>query len=238
MSLELARNGCDVTGIDLSGKCIEIAGDVAAKDPWMDERGPLRYVQGNFLTDDIFAANSFDAVVFIGALHHFPDQDKVAKRVVSILDHDGIILVHEPTRDRMSRGNAAFIHLVRLLLSQGKGFYTEIPVPGDEQEYRQQVNSIYAEMRYEDESGGKMQSVNDNEAGFSEMTVTLGRFFTQLDFRERYAFFHEMIGGLRFNEQQNTQLAWYLRCADAELCRSGVLQPTEFFYVGRKAESR
>jgi hypothetical protein len=76
--------------------------------------------------------------------------------------------------------------------------------------------------------------VNDNEAGFQEMNDMLQKQFVQLQYQDRYAFFHELIGGLRFDQPINSQLARYLRDMDAELCRMGVLQPTEFFYVGTK----
>jgi hypothetical protein len=90
-------------------------------------------------------------------------------------------------------------------------------------------------MRYELEDGSKAQSVNDNEAGYAEMYPALQRFFPQLKFEWRYSFFHEFIGGLRFSEAQNFELARYLRDIDKTLCELGVLQATEFFYVGKKA---
>lgn len=82
---------------------------------------------------------------------------------------------------------------------------------------------------------GKSQSFNDNEAGYADMIGVFQQYFNELNFQERYAFFHELIGGLRFQDSKNTQLAGYLRDADKELCRLGVLQPTEFFCVGQKS---
>ncbi len=233
ISLELARNNLDVTGIDLSRVCIDIAKRYAQEDPWLETRGPLYYLSGDFFNEGLLPAQSFDAVVFVGALHHFPDQEDVGKRVRSLLKDNGIIIVHEPTRDRMTRGNAAFIHLVRVLLSQGDGFFQQIEIPENLEQQSEEIDLIYSEMRYESETGENVQSVNDNEAGFLEMNEMLQKNFRQLHFQERYAFFHELIGGLRFEQQVNTRLARYLRDADAELCRLGVLQPTEFFYVGR-----
>ena len=233
ISLELARNNLDVTGIDLSRVCIDIAKRYAQEDPWLETRGPLHYLSGDFFAEELLPAQAFDAVVFVGALHHFPDQENVGRRVRSLLKDNGIIIVHEPTRDRMTRGNAAFIHLVRVLLCQGDGFFQQIDIPENLEQQAEEIDTIYSEMRYESETGENVQSVNDNEAGFLEMNGMLQKNFRQLHFQERYAFFHELIGGLRFDQQVNTKLARYLRDADAELCRLGVLQPTEFFYVGR-----
>lgn len=234
ISLELARNQFDVTGIDLSRACVDTARRFAEEDPWREARGPLNYLCGDFFDEGQLGGNTFDAVVFVGALHHFADQERVGKRVAALLKEYGIIVVLEPTRDRMIRGNAAFIHLVRLLLSQGGGYFKRLSIPENIEKQSAEIERIYSEMRYESESGGNLQSVNDNEAGFREMNQMLQENFHQLHFQDRYAFFHELIGGLRFEQPVNKRLARYLRDMDAELCRLGVLQPTEFFYVGRQ----
>ncbi len=68
------------------------------------------------------------------------------------------------------------------------------------------------------------------------MRPALDSRFREVDFCWRYAFFHEFIGGLRFDDAINLQLATYLREVGRELCRLGVLSATEFIYVGRKIE--
>jgi 2-polyprenyl-3-methyl-5-hydroxy-6-metoxy-1,4-benzoquinol methylase len=234
ISLELARNGVDTTGLDLSPVCIDIARRFADEDPWAQERGPLRYVCGDFFDAGLLGPQLFDAVIFVGALHHFPDQERVGDRVRKVLKDNGVIIVHEPTRDRMTMGNAAFIHLVRVLLSVGSGYFSHYSIPSGKEEQANEIARIFTEMRYEGERGENLQSVNDNEAGFKEMNEMLQKRFVQLRYQDRYAFFHELIGGLRFEQQINSQLARYLRDMDSELCRLGVLQPTEFLYVGRR----
>lgn len=76
--------------------------------------------------------------------------------------------------------------------------------------------------------------MNDNSAGYKEMVAELKNRFEQLDYQERYAFFHEMIGGLRFSDEKNREMAQTIKLFDKYLCESGVIQPTEFFFVGRK----
>jgi 2-polyprenyl-3-methyl-5-hydroxy-6-metoxy-1,4-benzoquinol methylase len=75
LSLELARAGFNVTGLDLSPNSIAIAQRFADADPFKQNRAPLRYVAGDFFCHPALVEGSFDAVVFLGALHHFPDQD-------------------------------------------------------------------------------------------------------------------------------------------------------------------
>lgn len=236
LSLELARKGCTVTGVDLSPTCIETARRFADEDPWKEKRAGLHYRRGDFFDNNLLTERSFDAVVFLGSLHHFSDQTGVMRQVQRLLKEDGLVIVHEPTRDRMSCGNAAFMHLVRLLLSVGGGYYQSLDIPESIERQREEVDKIYNSMRYENENGEKLQSVNDNDAGFKEMMAGLNTHFVQLQFRDRYAFFHEMIGGLRYDEKTNKKIARYLRDADAELCRLGALSPTEFFFVGKKGD--
>lgn len=234
LSLELARNQLDVTGIDLSEACIAIAQKYADEDPWINERGILEYRVANFLEPNIFAENSFDVVLFKGSLHHFPDQTAVMEQLHTLLASEGLVIALEPTRDTVTKGNAALLHMMKLLLSVGGGYYQNVDVPQNIDEQKKIISDIYNEMKYEGEDGEKLQSVNDNEAGFEEMNDALSRSFTQLVSTQKYGFFHEVIGGLRFDQDLNNKLARYIRDADAELCKLGVVQPTEFFFVGTK----
>lgn len=237
LSLELARAGHDVTGIDVSPECINVAEKTAENDPWKESRGKLSYVQGNFFDSFELRGNSFDAVIFLGALHHFSDQKHVMSRTLDLLVDGGLAIVHEPTRDRVTRGNAVFIHLIHSLLSINNGFYKKTEVPSDHASHKEQIDRLFSELKYEDEQGNKVQSANDNEAGHSTMYDALSSNFKELHYQERYAFFHETIGGLRFDDATNASLARYLRDCDALLCELKVLQPTEFFYVGRKSSA-
>ncbi len=233
LSLELARLGYRVTGLDLSSDCINVAMKQAQSDPWLESRGALEYIAGDFFQSG-FADGSFDAVVFLGSLHHFADQRKVMAEVERVLGSEGIVVAHEPTRDRMTEGNATFIHLLRVILSAGKGYYQETPIPADITVHEKEISQIYREMKYEDESGENVQSAHDNDAGHKEMYAALLESFSELEYQERYAFFHEMIGGLRFGQATNNLLARYLRDTDGKLCKLGMLQPTEFLFVGKK----
>ncbi|MCX5715310.1 MAG: class I SAM-dependent methyltransferase [Candidatus Omnitrophica bacterium] len=229
LSLELARTGYHVTGIDISAECIRIAKKFADSDPWKHKRASLQYLNGDFLrVSDILQKSTYDVVIFLGTLHHFKDQRFTLK------NPRGIVIVHEPTRDRVTEGNAAFMHLVQLLLSVGKGYYRNLSFPSSLSECKKMVRDVLRASRYEDAHGKKVQSVNDNESGHLEMYTALKRNFKELVYQERYAFFHEIIGGLRFGRRKNAILARYLRDMDHYLCELGVLQATEYFFVGRK----
>jgi magnesium-protoporphyrin O-methyltransferase len=72
MSLELARRGADVLGVDLAPEIIRFAADTLPKDC-----GPGRV---DFLAGDMLAAShgSFDGVVAMDSLIHYRETDAVA----------------------------------------------------------------------------------------------------------------------------------------------------------------
>lgn len=232
LSLEFARNGYATTGIDISSKCIEIANEFAEKDPIKKERGELNYMVADLFEYLPPENKKFDVVVFLGALHHFVEQEKVMQKVKELLVTDGIILIHEPTRDRVTEGNAAFYQFIKTLLSLNDGFYLKNEIPKNKNEITENINTEFKKLKYESEDGSKLQSVNDNEAGYTEMLEAFKQNFEVLKIQERYAFFHEIIGGLRFDEKTNINLARYLRDMDRIFCEKGVLQPTEVYFVG------
>lgn len=238
LALELARAGFDVTGIDLSEASIAVARRFSDEDPWKESRAPLAYVAGDFYAEKTLKAGSYDAVVFLGALHHFPDQHKTLRRCRELLKTDGIIVAHEPCRDRVTRGNAAFSVLLQVVLSAGAGFFKQMPIPSGPADMEKMIEALYHQLRYETDEGVNVQSVNDNEAGFAEMSEALRANFKTEEMVDRYAFFHEVIGGLRFDAETNFRLARFLRDMDKRLVQLGVLQATEFFFVGRNTAQR
>lgn len=230
LSLELARQGYNVTGIDISKASIQVAINYAASDPWKLNRGKINYMCSSIFD---FKDCGFDVVVFLGALHHFRNQEGVLTKVEELLKLNGVVIVHEPTRDRVTKGNAAIMFLIQNLLSAGKGYYKDfLPVKTDSIE--REVTKIYNSLRYETENGEKLQSANDNEAGYKEMMRVLEKKFETVHFEERYAFFHEIIGGLRFDQERNSEVASFIHDIDNYLCKLGVIQSTEFLFVGKK----
>ena len=104
----------------------------------------------------------------------------------------------------------------------------------DRSELIKQIEVSYNAMRYELEDGENVQSINDNEAGFEDMYPILRKLFDEADFKWRYGFFHEVIGGLRFDQDTNAKMAKFIREIDAVLVDHDVIPATEFYFVGEK----
>jgi SAM-dependent methyltransferase len=235
LALELARAGFAVTGLDLSTRSIAIAEEFAARHPVDHDAGTLRYVVGDVLAPDTLPAASFEAIVFLGALHHFPDQDAVLARVHELLCPGGVVLVHEPVRDRVSRRTTTVSYLIRSLLAASGTFCEPPELPDSTDALRQALAALHATLRYEDQGGEKLQSVNDNEAGYADMVPRLRQQFTERRLEWRYGLFHEIIGGLRFRtERENARVAWLIRELDRDLVACDAIDATEFFFAGTR----
>ena len=144
------------------------------------------------------------------------------------------MVAHEPVRDRVSPKNAALSVLIQSLLSLNGGFWNSVPMSADVDDLNAKIGKVFNALRYEDEAGENTQSPNDNEAGYAEMYPSLSQSFEEKKFVWRYGLFHELVGGLRFDEEKNTDVAAFLKVVDKVLVEHDVIPATEFLFVGRK----
>lgn len=233
MSLALARKGYSVTGLELSSVCIDVAKSTAEK-----YSPDLLGSNLDYICDDFFAfsernVNVFDVILFVGAMHHFPDQEQINLSSKKLLKPNGLIICHEPVRDLVTKKNAILNHLIVTLLSASDSYYKKLN-EGYEVCINEDIEKKFNELRYELEDGEKAQSVNDNEAGYHEMYPTLLKNFTELEFQWRYGLFHEIIGGIRLNKEgEEAALARFIRDIDKVMCKEKIVDPTEFYFVGK-----
>src|SRR5437870_6481209 len=88
LSLELARDGHEVIGIDLSPDIIKVAERTRAAHADPSGFGSLRYLCTNVNTWQDSDA-SFDVVIFNRALHHMSDLSQVMATVTRLLKQGG-----------------------------------------------------------------------------------------------------------------------------------------------------
>lgn len=233
MSLALARKGYSVTGLELSSDCIEVAKSTAEKYSPGLLGSKLDYICDDFFVFSERNVNVFDVILFVGAMHHFPDQEQISLSSKKLLKPNGLMICHEPVRDLVTKKNAILNHLIVTLLSASGSYYKKLN-QGYEVCINEDIEQKFNNLRYELEDGEKAQSVNDNEAGYHEMYPTLLKNFTELEFQWRYGLFHEIIGGIRLNnEDEEAALARFIRDIDKVMCSEKIVDPTEFFFVGK-----
>jgi len=115
LSLEIARNGMDVTGVDLSPYSIELAKKIASENTYKEGFGSLNYKCDNILTMDL-GKEVFDSIVFFLSMHHLPDIEMVISKSYDALKDGGNFIIVEPIQDDIGKATAEFILAIRSVL--------------------------------------------------------------------------------------------------------------------------
>jgi 2-polyprenyl-3-methyl-5-hydroxy-6-metoxy-1,4-benzoquinol methylase len=231
--LELARHGLDVTGMDISAECIKTAQKIAGAEKFSGNcKAPTYRVEGFMETE-----GRYDVILFWSTLHHFADCGGVMKKVGRLLNPGGIVIVFEPTRDRVTPKTVTQIYLIEQMLAMTGNFYKKPDVNDSLDQMRDKIKKMYHLQKYETEDGENLQSVNDNESGYEQILPALREHFIQLEYQDGYAFFFQLIGGLRMKDAaENSKMAHFIRMMDALMCEMKVITPTEFYFVGKKVD--
>ena len=120
LSLELARAGHDVIGIDVSPDIIEVAERSSAAHPQPPGFGSLRYLCADVNTWQAPEAH-FDCVIFNRALHHLPALQQTMAQVQRLLKHGGMIICQDYAFDRFDERTAGFLYqMQRVLFLSGR----------------------------------------------------------------------------------------------------------------------
>jgi 2-polyprenyl-3-methyl-5-hydroxy-6-metoxy-1,4-benzoquinol methylase len=221
LSLEMARNGLDVTGIDLSPKSIGVANRYKKENPFTDNFGSLEYRCGD-ITEMDFPPESFDSVVFFRSLHHIAGTAEVMDKAHRIMKPGGYLLISEPVRSRFSEESARFAALLRTVLPTWEPFEKKLGKEWTEQLWEEKVAEIFQEYTYE---GSHEQSPMDNvtdDAG--TITKAVERHFVIRTKTYSDAFIDKLIGGLRGKHRY--ELARFLKFLDDYMVRHELLPPT------------
>ncbi|MCK5683119.1 class I SAM-dependent methyltransferase [bacterium] len=232
VTLELARNGFIVTGIDISGKCIEVARKTSLDNDWSNVYECPEYHKNEFLK----FYGSFDVIIFIASLHHFPDCDVVLKHCKDLLNDRGLIIIDEPCRDLESKKNAVMHIFIEKLLSMNDAYYEKNNCSSDINDLEKNIECRLQSLKYVDVAGQKVQSVHDNESGYKQIYPALKSNFQEIESKLHHALFHSIIGGIRKSvPQQEHELADTIKLFDELLCEAGCIDPTNIFFVGEKS---
>ena len=231
-SLEFARAGYHVTGIDIAAKAIASAQstlDSSPKDPGF---GSLNYAVSSL--DEM--TGTYDAVVFTGVIHHFSDPDQVLAKASSLLKPGGLLICLEPCHERWRRQDAAVVGLIRSLLS-ATGHWYEPELAGSlrgRQAWNAYTDELVIEYLTERDRHERGQSPNDNASTGEQILASLRRQFTELEYRDGVSFIYRLLGGLRGPDHVVHPLADLIAEFDRYGVAEGFLQPNAFLWAGRR----
>jgi 2-polyprenyl-3-methyl-5-hydroxy-6-metoxy-1,4-benzoquinol methylase len=187
-SLELARNGFDVTGLDISKESINVA------QGYLDNlRGEqklsLQYIYKNILDYLNYGEYSGESVVCVGFLHHLPKLilKNVIKRLSQRMGKKHLLLAIEPSYDCTSYAIAILVYALRLALPNHfkyKNLNTDAP---------RHIKNIFNELSERD----RTQSVMDNSSPSKLIVKTIRDNFGEVEVNYSTAFFDKVIGSIR-----------------------------------------
>jgi 2-polyprenyl-3-methyl-5-hydroxy-6-metoxy-1,4-benzoquinol methylase len=233
MSLELARAGHRVTGLELSPESVRIAQEYYSQLNKEDRgSGSVEYVNADF--QDWKTAEPFDAVCFFLTLHHFEKPDAVIDHVRRLLKPSGTIVVVEPARDLFSKRDAAVVALVRTLLTFQGNWYENRSAPKSTDDLSRYVGEIWDEYREAKESNEAEQSPHDNSTFANAMLVALRKYFDETELTHGNTLTPRLLGGVRGkSEEQALAIATFLKLFDDYSTREGILEPGVIYFAGR-----
>ena len=131
LSLELARAGHNVTGVDLSAEIIEVAERTKAAHP-LTGSGILTYQCADIRTWQA-AEGRFDIVVINRALHHLPDLPSTLTTIKRLLGRKGLLICQDYAYDRLDNPTAAWMYAMqRVLFLSGLSADDPTTVPDDD----------------------------------------------------------------------------------------------------------
>ena len=120
LCLELARDGHDVIGIDVSPDIIEVAERSSAAHPQPPGFGSLRYLCADVNTWQAPEAR-FDCVIFNRSLHHLSALQETMAQVQRLLKPGGRIICQDYAFDRFDEQTACWLYqMQRLLFLSGR----------------------------------------------------------------------------------------------------------------------
>lgn len=234
MSLEIARNGYDVIGLELSHEAVKIARKTACNTDQVEGMGSLEYVNADLFSWD--TGHVFDNICFFMAMHHFPDLSKLLEKVESMMRPSGMLIVVEPCRDQWQMQDAAVAALIRLLLASQGAWYEKIEMPQSDKEMEAYVAECLREYRDAHDTPGETQSPNDNASWGGQMLEALRGRFTEVSLMPGFSSFYKIGGGIRNpdgSEEKVQQVAEMLHVFDQFAVKRGYLHPSDFLWAGR-----
>ena len=120
LCLELARDGHEVLGIDVSPDIIEVAERSSTADPQPPGFGSLRYLCADMSTWPTPEAR-FDCVIFNRALHHLLALQQTMAQVQRLLKHGGKVICQDYAFDRFDERTACWLYqMQRVLFLSGR----------------------------------------------------------------------------------------------------------------------
>lgn len=220
IALELARDGHDVTGVDIDEESVALAKRAAEMDPLRDERGPVSYVLAEF-PQEFAGLGSYDRVLFCRVLHHIDDPGAAVAKAAELLAPRGGVVCVDFAHDRLGVAGARWMARTQMSLSRS-GWWPE-PVAVSLQ---QEIEKTTHEWRADHEGEG----LNPFRAMLEPLRTT---FRLQPPIWHPYLFW-DLVTDMRVPAEREAEVARQIRDEEAEMLRGRQLRGVLFSTTGSK----
>ncbi len=223
LTLELARDGHDVIGIDLSQDSIEVAERTRAAHPDPTGFGSLHYICADVNTWSLPEA-SFDAVIFNRALHHMNDLQQTMAKVTRLLKQGGRIICQDYAYDRFDEKTASWLYQMQRLLFLS-GHYDADPATLPNEAISASIEAL--------RTAWLTRSSEHHLNRYEEMTLALQRTCHEHSFTWVPYLFVYIGNGIRHvTAEQERELLTFLKRMEQHLIEQEALQAVGFRFVG------
>ncbi len=224
LSLELAREGHRVTGVDNSEEMVDIAVRTMKSDPYSSERGSLEYKLADFTTLEN-PENDYDLLIISRTLHHIPQPMKVLDKARKLLREGGRLVCVEFAYDQFDEQTATWLYQTEKTLEDAGLYKPESKYPSGLHAATSQIIESWFE-EYE-----KKEKFNR----FEEMRKPLYTFFREDHFSWKPYLYWEIISRMRVSSNQTElEMARGISAMEQALIQTQQIKPVLFCFVGTR----
>lgn len=225
MSLELARSGHDVLGIDIDEERVGIANRILREGPTLKRPGSLEYQVADF-REWSDSQEEYDAIIFSRTLHDLSNPEQIVSKAHSLLRNGGRIVCLEYAYDRIDRRTAIWLYQVRKML-ESAGWY---PSPHLSDDPRSGIEHIMTE-----ETSERKEHINT----FEEMRKPLEQSFQNGQFSWHCYHSWFILGDMHISDPEKEKaVATTIKRMEQFLIESGEIESVLFRFIGRKERSK
>jgi 2-polyprenyl-3-methyl-5-hydroxy-6-metoxy-1,4-benzoquinol methylase len=225
LSLELARRGHNLLGIDVNEETIRIAYRTMNTDPYSSGRGRLEYQVSDFAVWNN-VGRKFDLVIFNRVLHHIPQPAKALEKVRSLLGPKGRIICVEYAYDQFDARSATWFYHVRRVLEQVDWFKSDTKLTDN-------LGVSVDQLMEEWLAHGRKERLNR----FEDMYGPLKGLFEEKHFSWEPYIFWDIIMDMRISSTDiEMAFARSLNAMERALIERDAISPVLFCFSGEKSQ--
>lgn len=219
LTLELARDGHKVIGLEPDGDSIELAHYTAATANQCETFGTLRY--DNVTLDAWQGDGAIDAVIFNRTLHHLPRLEAVLLKVRELLRPGGLLICNEFAFNNFDDEAAAWLVYFARCLRAARVF--------DDSDIGSDPIEPAGSLR------GRWTTLWAAEGlhGYEDMLTAMRSYFREISLSSDPYLFVRLANGKFFvNDADERAIVTVLKECESHYLKSSLLKPISFRFVG------